>query len=356
MNNKPPYTRKIKQAPYTPVKNGKAIFGSFYGCFKKFDIRGLYGPFGNLPLPTFISDMRIADAMRFMFCNDDVIGEVSVYSCYLFSMMETSFWLRGNNEKYAYRQYLPARFIHLPKHIQYSITACRKRHRYARIFSRLSHGKLHIDLDFLARDTRPSCEARLDLDINNSEALDFTAVLPYFVSRRCQAIYLQTGLVKGWISLAYKPDILLEEENSVGLIDMRKAYIGYKTKMSLVCGLGKIDNKNLVFRISNSVAPDAYKYNENVLLYEAKRTPLPPVQITRPFGLMGKWIIQDTEGMVDLVFNPISKNHKKVNAVIFRSEYNTIYGCFDGMLLDADGKEIKLKSFPGIIKKYNLRV
>lgn len=356
MDKEPLYTREIKASPDSPVKHGKANFGSYSGCFKKFKIRGLYRPFGNLPLPTFITDMRIAGAMRFMFCDDDVIGEVSFFSCFLFSMMETSFWLRSNNEKYAYRQYLPARFIHLPKHIQYSVTACRKRHRYARIFSRLSHGKLHVDLDFITRDARPSCEARLDLDIKGAEALDFSSVLPYFVSRRCQAIFIQTGTVKGWISLAYKSDILLKKESSVGLFDIRKSYIGLKTKRAIACGLGKLNDKNLVFKINTSVAPDSYAHNENILLYDSKRTPLPPVNITRPFGIMGKWIIQDMEGMVDLLFNPISQNHKKVNAAIFRTEYNTIYGSFDGILLDSEGREIKLKAFPGIVKKYNVRV
>ncbi len=270
--------------------------------------------------------------------------------------METSFWLRGSNEKYSYRRFLPARFMHIPKHIQYSVTACRKRHRYARIFSRLSHGKLHVDLDFLTRDSRPSCESRLDLDITDSESLDFTSVLPYFVSRRCQAIFMQTGSVDGWISLAYKPDILLKKESAVGLVDIRKSYLGVKTKRTIACGLGKYNNKKLVFKINTSVAPDSYKHNENVLLYNSERTPLPPVQITRPFGLMKKWIIQDTEGMIDLVFNPISQNHKKINAVIFRTEYNSIYGTFDGTLVSASGDEIKLKNFPGIVKKYNVRV
>ncbi len=356
MENKPLYTREIKPAPDSPVKNGKANFGSFSGCFKKFKIHGLRRAFGNLPLPSFISDLRIAGAMRFIFCDDDVIGEVSFYSCFLFSFMETSFWLRSNNEKYAYRQYLPPHFMHIPKHIQYSVTACRKRHRYARIFSRLSHDKLHVDLDFLARDTRPSCEARLDLDIKDADSIDFTSVLPYFVSRRCQAIFMQIGSVDGWLSLAYKPDILLKKESSVGLFDIRKSYIGLNTKRAIACGLGRYQDKKLVFKINTSVAPDSYKHNENILLYDAKRTPLPPVQITRPFGLMVKWIIQDTEGMVDLVFTPISQNHKKVNAAIFRTEYNTIYGNFSGMLISCDGEELKLKAFPGIVKKYNVRV
>ncbi len=32
------YTRKIEPVPEVPVKNGKAIFGSFSGRFKKLDI------------------------------------------------------------------------------------------------------------------------------------------------------------------------------------------------------------------------------------------------------------------------------------------------------------------------------
>ena len=93
-----------------------------------------------------------------------------------------------------------------------------------------------------------------------------------------------------------------------------------------------------------------------MMLYDGRRTPLPPVKITRPFGIMGKWIIQDTESMVDLVFLPVSKNYKRVNAAVFRTEYSTVYGHFEGTLLTADGEELKLKSFPGIAKKYNLRI
>ncbi len=350
------YTRKITKVPDSPVHNGKANFGSFYGCFKNFKIKGLLRPFGDLAIPRFLTNTRVSGAMRFLFCDEKVIGEISFFSCFFFSFMETTFWLRDTNQKYAYRQYLPPGFIHLPKHIKYSVTACRKRRRYARIFSRFSHGKLHADLDFLARGTRPSCEARFDLDITGKNALDYAAVVPYFVSRRCLALYLQTGALKGWLSFSYKPDILLNKETSVGLFEIRKTYTGLKTKRVIVHGIGRLDGKMLTFGLSTSIAPDSYQHNENILLYEGKRTPLPPVTMTRPFGLMGKWIIQDTEGMVDLVFYPISQNYKKVNAIIFRTEYSTIYGTFEGMIKNCDGKEIKLKEFPGLIKKYNIRM
>ena len=270
--------------------------------------------------------------------------------------METTFWVRKTQQKYAYRQYLPGGFIHIPKHIRYSVTACRKSYRYARIFSRLSHGKLHADFDFSARDSRPSCEGRLDLDIRDKEALDFSCVIPNYVSRRCMAMYMQTGTVKGWISLGYNEDIQLKKETAVGVFDVRKSYTGFRSKRTLVNGLGKVDDKALVFYLANSIAADSNKYNDNMMLYDGKRTPLPPVKITRPFGIMGKWIIQDTESMVDLVFLPVSKNYKRVNAAVFRTEYSTVYGHFEGTLLTADGEELKLKSFPGIAKKYNIRI
>lgn len=350
------YTRKIKTVPDIPVKNGKAIFGTFKGLFAKMDIRGLRRPFGNLPIPSALTDLCITGAERFLFCDDEIIGEVVFFSSFVFSFMDTTCWVRKTGQKISYRKYLPGLFMHQPKYISYSIIACRANQHYARIFSRLSHGKLHCDFDFLSNDSRPACEGRLDLDITCMEALNFSCVIPYKLSRRCQAISLQTGSVKGWVSLGYKKDIHIKKETSVGLFEVRKTYTGLHTRRSIVTGLGKIGGKTLIFQLSTSIAPNSNSYNENVLLYDFQHTPLPPVTMTRPYGIMKNWIIQDTESMVDLVFSPISENYKRVNAIIFRTEYHTIYGFFNGILLTASGESIKLKGFPGLIKKYNIRI
>lgn len=350
------YKRDISEAPDTPVKNGKPVFGSFFGKFKKFDIRGLKAPFGNLPIPTFITNKRIYEAMRFLFYDDSVIGEISFFSSFIFSCMETVFWVRKTSQKYIYRQYLPGGFIHIPKHISYGITACRKNKRYAKIFSRFSHGKLHADFDFAPNGSRPACEGRMDLNTLNFNYLSFSCVVPYRLSRRCHTLYMQGGSINGWISLGYNDDILLNPATSIGLVDIRKAYAGFRTKRTIMTGIGKVDNKILIFQLSSSISPDNYKHNENVMFYSENRTLLPPVKITRPYGFMGKWIIQDTESMVDLVFIPISSNYKKLNTLIFRTEHNTIYGNFEGVILTSAGKEIKLKNFPGVVKKANMRI
>lgn len=353
MNNL--YTRKITNAPEIPVKNSKPVFGSFNGCFKVFDIKGLRRPFGKLPIPIVITNFRIAETMRLIFCDEKIIGEIVFFSCLSFSFMETTFWLRSTNQKFAYRQFLPAGFIHLPKHLSYSVTACRQKKRYARIFSRLSHGKIHADLDFLSSEPRPDCEARLDFDAAASDFMDFSCVIPSRVSRRVQASYMCSAPMEGWISLGYNDDICLTKENSVGFFEFRKAYYGLHSKRTIITGLGKVNGKSVSLNIASSISPDSYAHNDNILFALGKKTPLPPVKITAPDGIMGKWIIQDTENMVDLFFIPISQNNKKVNAIIFRTEYQTIYGLLNGVLLTYSGKEIKLKDFPCLLKKYNLR-
>lgn len=349
------YTREIKDVPEKPVQNSKPVFGSFNGYFKIFDIRGLRRPFGKLPLPVVITNLRIAETMRLLFCDEKIIGEIVFFSCLSFSFMETTLWLRSTNQKFAYRQFLPMGFIHLPKHLGYSVTACRNKRRYARIFSRLSHGKIHADLDFLSSGIRPDCEARLDFDASSKEFLDFSCVIPSRISRRVQASYMCTAPMKGWISFGYNDDICLTKENSVGIFECRKAYYGMKSKRTVISGMGRAGGKPISFNIASSISPDSYTNNDNILFADNKKTPLPPVKITAPNGIMGKWIIQDTENMVDLVFSPISQNNKKINAIIFRTEYQTVYGHLNGALLTCEGKEIKLKDFPCILKKYNLR-
>ncbi len=349
------YTRNITSAPQKPVKKGKALFGSYNGWFKYFDIKGLVRPFGNLPIPTIFTNLRIKEVFRFMFCSDELVAEIEFFSGGYFSFMETTLWITETQQKLAYRQLLPGGFIHLPKHIGYSVMTCRGHKRYVRIFSRLSKGRLHVDFDFLATGERPICEGRLDFDIRNGEALNYSSVIPYLVNRRCEASYFQSGVIDGWVSLGFK-DMYIDSKNAVGAIDFRKSYLGLRTKRLFLTGLGRIDGKMLSFQLSDSISPDSARYNSNILLYDGAHTPLPAVTITRPLGSDGKWVIQDTEGMVDLIFTPLSQSKRWLNALVLKTTYRTIYGVFSGVIMTHDGTPIKLKKFSGIAKDFRLRM
>ena len=103
-------------------------------------------------------------------------------------------------------------------------------------------------------------------------------------------------------------------------------------------------------------AADPDKYNNNVLIVDGKETALPSVVMTHPFGISKKWVIQDTESMVDLTFTPSSIHARNLNIIILHKRGKSIYGTFEGVLMDSEGNKITLKNFPGIISGNSIRL
>ncbi|MBN1617604.1 MAG: DUF2804 domain-containing protein [Spirochaetales bacterium] len=349
------YTREILPAPEYPVENGKPVFGTFQGPFGHFDIRGMKRPFGNLPIPELITNRRIMGIMRFLFCDDRHIGEIELFDAGYFSFMETTLWNRTTGRRIAYRRIIPPGFMKMPIEFSNSVTSCRSRSRFTRIHMRLQKKIIHADFDFLGSWARPPCEGRFEMDLSAPGAADLSAVTPYRVRRRCQASFQQTAALQGWIGTGYD-DYRIPLSSGVGFFDVRKAYFSLRTKMSRMIGMGRLDGKIVSFQIGNSVTREDLKYNDNVLFVDGTSWPLPPVKITRPYGVGGVWIIQDTESMVDLTFTPISDSARKLSALVLRTDYHTVYGTYDGVLLTGDGTEIRLKGYPGIGKKILLRI
>ena len=149
-----------------------------------------------------------------------------------------------------------------------------------------------------------------------------------------------------------------DDSQGLAMMNLNRAYFKLRSKATLLYGLDSVNDKKIAFFIktSNMDAADADSYNENILFVNGEATPLPPVYITHPFGLDDKWIIQDTENMIDLTFHPLSRTSKTLNLVALRTSYNTLYGSFEGVLLTKDGEKISLKGFPGIIYKNLLRL
>ena len=151
---------------------------------------------------------------------------------------------------------------------------------------------------------------------------------------------------------------LMDDSEGLCFFDMARYYMKFHSAGEYLTGLGEVDGQNVSFRldVSSQEAVDSYSYNANVLFVGGRATPLPPVRITHNHGLMKTWNIQDTEGMVDLLFTPASDNYKLISTLILKTEYHTIYGSFEGMLLTADGRKITFKSLDGIAKKYRIRL
>jgi hypothetical protein len=308
-----------------------------------------------MPLPVILSNLRIMETLRFVFCDADNIGEIELFNGRYFTFMETVLWNRKTGQKIAYRRLTPPRMIRFPRTFGNSITACRTRSRYVRILTRLQNKLIHADFDFLGSNSRPPCHGRLEMNLADPAFADMSCVIPYGIKRRCLASYQAVAPLHGWIGTGYD-DHELKEEAAFGFFDVRKTYFGLRTKSTKLIGLGRIDDRAISFQLGNSVYHDDLRYNDNVLFVDGKTWPLPPVKVTRPYGVNGEWIIQDTESMIDLVFTPISDMPRKLSAFILRTDYHTVYGKFSGVLLTGDGEKITVREYPGIGKKILLRI
>jgi len=69
-----------------------------------------------------------------------------------------------------------------------------------------------------------------------------------------------------------------------------------------------------------------------------------------------EWVIQDVDGMVDLVFTPKINNRFGVNFVLTNGDFFAPMGYYNGMLLSAKGEQIQMRNQWGIGEKLYLRV
>ncbi len=352
------YTRELKEAPEYPVFNREPNFGSYTGNFKFFDISGMKRPYGGFPIPAAVTKLRIFGFSRFMFCTEEFIGETFFFSNPFFAYMETIVWDRETGSRHIYRKAIFDRLTRIPRKVEGGVTACRTKRKFARISIREGIKNVALELDFSGsrskrkQDKKPAFQAKITLSSAAAGGSVFSTLIPYVTRRRCQASFFAVGYSGGEIIWRGKPRRI----QGAALFEMKKAYFSLRTKTSGVYGFSLHEGRILAFHIGDSVSKDDFNCNNNVLFYDGKITPLPPVRITRPYGSSGEWIIQDTENMVDLKFLPVSVHANKKSLFVVRTQYKTIYGNYEGVLKTADGEDLVLKDFPGIAKKILLRM
>lgn len=312
-------------------------------------------PFGDIPFPVFFTNLRVMETVRFLFCDETNIGEIELFNAGYFSFMEATLWNRKTKRRIAYRRFFIPGLRQMIRNFRNGVLTCRSSWRFVRIHTRLPRQHIHVDFDFLGSGARPPCHGRLEMNLDGEGTVDMSSVLPYGVKRRCLASYQLTAPLQGWIGTGYE-DYRIPAGTGVGFYDVRKAYFPPRTKINKLVGLGQHEGKRIAFQLGNSINHDESRYNDNVLFIDGVAWPLPPIKITRPFGLGGDWIVQDTESMVDLVFSPVSDNARKLSVLVFRTDYHTVYGNFEGVLLTGSGEKLVFKAFPGIGKKILLRV
>ncbi|MBE6350369.1 MAG: DUF2804 family protein [Spirochaetaceae bacterium] len=351
------YSRSITIPPKKLVENNKAYFGSFAELPPSIDIIGLKTPFGGFPLPSFLTKLRIRSNFSHICFSENYTIVLGILDAKIFAYSEIVVWNNKTGQKYAYRNVTGIRRRVVPKNLEQMRCRSKNSKRDISIYWNTEKNTLSVSLFAKGDSYRPEIQLKLS---NKPQERFLTAsfCIPAPIKNRCCASAQIFTSLQGTMELSFKNKPKeIHTLTSDNFFDIRRFYCPLRTYTSYLMGFGTYKDKKVFFRItdSNILATDSYSYNENFLYYDNQLTLLPPVKITQPQGTMGKWVIQDTESMIDLSFMPVSDNMRKMSLVIIHTEYHCIKGNFSGALVTQDGEEILLKDFSGIIRKVRLR-
>ena len=349
------YSRQFGEPPEHLVQNGKAQFGSFNGVSPKTDIRGMRAPYAGVPLPSFISNLRIKSRLEYVFSLKDFIGLSQFYDFKFLGLGEIIFWNKESGKKYVYHTIMAPRRRFGPVLTTRGICACYRKSRFIKISWGRQHKHHALTFKVKGDNARPNAEGYVYSSVQDDMHTDSLFLCPSPASSRCSATWFSSKNISGHIAINEEA---VSDSEGLAMMVLNRAYYKFHSKSSSAYGIGNIKGKKVIFYIktSNMDAADSDSYNCNILVTDGKQTALPPVYMTHPFGIDKNWIIQDTESMVDLTFTPLSVNSRTLNLIALRTNYYTMYGTFEGVLRNSDGEKIILKNFPGLLHKGMLRL
>ena len=355
------YNRNIEEMPDSIINNYKANFGTFKGHPKMLDIRGIYKPYGTLPLPTNITNLGIKSRITYYFNTGDFVGFILFFDAKVFNYCELLYWNVQTQQKYIYKFPLGMKFQFIPHNLNSAYTACKTGKNYLRLSWDRSTKKFSFIFNTKGRNGRNDSQGAFSASFDNPCFTELTSVIPCPTYKRCSAYYDSCLPIKGSItthSVSQDRSSISSFDEGISFFEMKRSYMKFKSHSECVVGLGFVNGKKISFRIESQLndLASSEKLNANILFYDGKEYPLPPVLITHPYGTNKKWIIQDTDNMVDMVFNPVAQNNSSYNLFIVNTIYNTHFGTFEGTLLTQDGQKISFKALNGISENYLIRM
>lgn len=355
------YTRIIQNAPERIVRSGKPIFGDFCDVPLFFDIRKLKQPFSIMPLPSFISNLRIRTNLCFSFLADNYAGTMEIMDAGWFGFAEVNIWEKDTARKLSFRSFILFRKRLIPLTLKNGLCKSLRKKRIFIIRWDYESGHFSVRCRFKGDRMRPNTFFEFSGNINDSVCGRHTSVIPAPLMRRCSAVHHCAPILKAKMSGGFFSEdkkTPFECKEAPGFFSVRRSYYKLRTGCYSLTLIGAVDGRNIRCNLytSNQDPVDSDLYNENILFADGESTALPPVTITHPYGLLERWIIQDTESMIDLSFTPRFDTVRKESILILRTEYHTIYGECEGVIRDKKGESFILKNFCAIAKKQYLRL
>jgi hypothetical protein len=348
------YKREIAGERRTPVERGRPVAGTWTRAFEEVDLLDLERPFG-WPLPRRLLDLRIKEWQSFFIQDERFYLQATLSNLKYYRWAQVFLYNKDTGEELRFRKLIPFGGWRMPRSLYNASVDSRSWGFFFRIHDWLDADTIRVDLDIEAVRRRPSFTAHLEYDLSGGSRRTVPlAVSLLFSESRSMYAYKTFAPVRGDLVFGGR-HISLEPGRTRGVFADFKGYYPYRMQ-PVWCTAFREDGEPCAFSLAESQTRETVKNNENALWTREGLTPLPPVRITMPEGPGGDWIIQDVEGMVDLVFTPKVKIQSGIDLLLTRAEYISPLGYFNGALVDAGANHITVKNLWGMGEKLYLRV
>ncbi|MCL2205048.1 MAG: DUF2804 domain-containing protein [Treponema sp.] len=349
------YTREIQENRHSPVEKRIPLQGTWTKAFKEVDLADVHSPY-SFPVPNAIKDSRIKEWESFFIQNDRFFIHARLCNIKYYRTAFVLMYDKETKEHIEFNKTLPGGGWRLPRSLANSSVDSRSLGFFFRIHSWLDAQRITLELNIEPSRRRQAFTAHAVFDLSRSDSTPMAVSLLFFERRNMYA-YKTLTAVSGNVVTGGR-HIYFDPEKTTGLFCDFKGYYPYQMRCSWCTGMGFDSlNRRFGFTLGENQAREPFKNNENALWIDGKLTPLPPVKITRGSGdKEADWIIQDMEGMVDLVFTPQITRRSARNILLSRMDYESPLGTFSGTLVGADGAQLPIQNVWGTCEKLYLRV
>jgi hypothetical protein len=348
------YVRELRPPQAAPIENGMPVQGTWTGAFKEVDLLAIRRPY-RCPLPRSLRDSRVKEWESFIIQDNRFFLEAILGNVKFFRMAQVFLYDKESGEKLKYLKLIPFERWRLPKSLQNASVESRSSGFFFRIHDWLDADTIRVDLDIGAGGGRPAFTAHLMYDLDRRKTVPLVVNLG-FSERRCVYAYKALAAVRGDLVFGGRR-ISFDFSQASGFFFDFKGFYPYRMR-SFWCGAAGFDGqgRRIGFSVAENQARENRRDNENALWVDGELTPLPAVRITLPEGIAPEWVIQDLEGMVDLVFSPRESQRIGYNVILSRSNLENFLGVYNGFLMSAAGERITVHNLWGNGEKLFLRV
>jgi hypothetical protein len=355
------YTRENKKPRLSPVENGTPLQGTWTRAFNEVDLLSVHKPY-SISLPKGIKTLRVKEWESFIIKDDRYLLQIKFCNMKYNRIALVIMYDCETRERLEFSKVIPGGGWHLPKSLGNSSVDSRSSGFFLRIHAWLEINSILLEINIKGNRKRPALTAHVAFDLAEEKTTPM-AVSLLFSERRNMYAYKAMTAVEGDV-VSGGQHIHFSPEKTSGIFCDCKGYYPRRAYSTWCSALGfDSNNRRFGFSFGENQTREPFSNNENALWIDGKLTPLPPVKITRNVKDEKDWIIQDMEGMVDLVFTPKEPERNIRNPVfsvytrmLFGYDYENPQGCFNGVLVDADGKELPVKNAWGTGERLFLRI